>query len=160
MRSQTPDHHTLLASIFVDSNRVTEEKIHQFLLQIVVIKKSLSLEAAIAGERAEIEIAARKRQLDLKKKQLDLLAEEDENQELEDRTLREQKVRQMQIELSELSSRKSDSSIHSLQSFSWKDSASLVSIWVDNVLTENFTLDLQSADIVKYKISKCKVTKR
>ena len=46
---------------------------------------------------------------------------------------------------------KSDSSIHSLQSFSWKDSASQVSDWVDNALTEDFTLDLQSADNVKFQ---------
>ena len=109
----------------------------------------LSLEAAIAGERAEIEIASRKRQLDMKKGQLDLLADQAEIQELEERTHREQKMRQMQIELNELSSRKSDSSKQGLRSFSWKDSASQVSDWVDNVLTEEFTLDLQSADNVK-----------
>ena len=76
---------------------------------------------------------------------------EAEIQELEERTLREQKMRQMQIELNELSSRKSDSSIHSLQAFSWKDSASRISDWVDNVLTEDFTLDLQSADNVNFR---------
>ena len=114
-------------------------------------KKRLSLEAAIAGERAEIEIASRKGQLDMKKGQLDLLADQAEIQELEEKTLREQKMRQMQIELNELSSRKSDSSTHGLQSFSWKDSASGVSDWVDNVLTEEFTLDLQSADNVKFQ---------
>ena len=114
MRNQTPDHQTLLTSIFADTNPGKEPSVSSSNCSC---KRRLSLEAAIAGERAELEIAARKRQLDMKERQLDLLAEEAEIQELEERTLREQKMRQMQIELNELSSRKRDSSIHSLQSF-------------------------------------------
>ena len=145
MRSQTPDHQTLLTSIFADTNRGKEPSNPSSNRSD---KRRLSLEAAITGERAEMEIAARKRQLDMKKRQLDLLAEV-EIQELDERTLREQKIRQMQIELNELSSLKSSSSIHSLQSFSFKESASRVSDWVDNVLPEDSVFALLSADDVK-----------
>ena len=104
MRSQKPNHQTLLISIFADTIRGNHSS-NSFSNRSD--KRRLSLEAAIAGERAQMEIAARKRQLDMNKRQLDLLAEEAENQELDERTLREQKMRQMQIELNEVPSRKS-----------------------------------------------------
>ena len=58
-------------------------------------------------------------------------------------------MRQMQIELNEPSSRKIGISIHSLQSFSWKKSASRISDWVDNVIPEDSVFALQNADEVK-----------
>ena len=65
MQNQTPDHQTLFTSIFADTYSGKEPSVSSSNRSD---KRRLSFEAAIAGERAEMEIAARKRQqLDMKK---------------------------------------------------------------------------------------------